>query len=58
MKQQCVRVGHFTIISGHYFANYIKIFLKAEVQTVILRCLTSLNLNWYNSYDTKRKKRK
>ena len=28
------------------------------VQTVILWCLTGLNLNWYNSYDTKRKSAK
>ena len=31
------------------------IFHKTEIQTVILRCLMSLNLNWYKSYDTKRK---
>jgi hypothetical protein len=28
------------------------IFHKTEIQTVILRCLTSLNFNWYKSYDT------
>ena len=39
----------------HY---YIIIFDKAEIQTVILRCLTSLNLNWYKSYDTKPKNTK
>ena len=39
-----------------FFANYMFIFHKTEIQTVILRCLTSLNLNWYKSYDTKRKK--
>ena len=38
-----------------FFANYMFIFHKTEMQTVILRCLTSLNLNWYKSYDTKRK---
>ena len=27
-----------------FFANYIFIFHKTEIQTVILRCLTSLNL--------------
>ena len=29
------------------------IFQITEIQMVILRCLTSLNLNWYKSYDTK-----
>ena len=28
---------------------------KTEVQTVILRCLTRVNVNWYKSYDTKGK---
>ena len=41
-----------------FFANYIFIFHKTEIQTVILRCLTSLNLDWYRSYDTKRKNTK
>jgi len=40
------RVGHFTTISGHSIANYINIFHKTEVPTVILRCLMSLNINW------------
>ena len=35
------------------FANYMNIFHKTEIQTVILRCSTSLKLNWYKSYDTK-----
>ena len=39
-------------------ANYMFIFHKTEIQTVILRCLTSLNLNWYKSYDTKPKNAK
>ena len=34
------------------------IFHKTEVQTVILRCLTSVNLNWYKRHDTKRKNAK
>ena len=42
--------GHFTTISGHFFANYMFIFHKTEVQTVILRCLTSLNFNWFKGY--------
>ena len=45
--------SHFTIISGHFFANYVNIFHKTEIQTVILRCLMSLKLNWCKSYDTK-----
>ena len=47
--------GHFTTICGHFFAKYMFIFHKTEIQTVILRCLTSLNLNWYKSYDTEGK---
>ena len=38
-----------------FFGNCIIIFDKTEIQTVILRCLTSLNLNWYKSYNTKPK---
>ena len=38
-----------------FFANCIFIFHKTEVQTVILKCLRSLNPNWFKSYDTKRK---
>ena len=38
-----------------FFANYIFIFHKTEVRTIILKCITSLNPNWYKSYDTKRK---
>ena len=38
-------------ISGHSIANYINIFHKTEVPTVILRCLMSQNLNWIISYD-------
>ena len=33
-----------------FFAKYMVIFHKTDIQTVILRCLTSLNLNWYKSY--------
>ena len=42
---------HFSSISGHFLANYMSIFHKTEIQTVILRCLVSLNLNWVKSYD-------
>ena len=38
-----------------FFANCVLIFHKTEIQTVILRCLIILNLNWYNTYDTKPK---
>merc|ERR1711997_1267087 len=41
-----------------FFANYIFVFHKTEIQTVILRCLTSLNLNWYKRYDKKHKNAK
>ena len=47
--------GRFTTISDHFFVNYMKIFHKTEILTVILRCLTCLNLNWIKSYDTKLK---
>ena len=40
-------------ISGHLCANYMKIFHKTEIQTVILRCLGHLNLNWIKSYNIK-----
>ena len=40
------------LINGR-FANYINIFHKTEVETVILRFLRSLNINWFTSYDTK-----
>ena len=38
-------------ISGHFFANYLTIFHKKEVKTVILRCLVCLNPNWIKSCD-------
>ena len=43
--------GHFTTIYGHFSANCNNVFHKAEVQTVILRCLVYLYLNWIKSYD-------
>jgi hypothetical protein len=43
--------GRFTIISGHFFAIYMKIFHKTEVQMVNLRCLVCLNHNWIKSND-------
>ena len=47
--------GHFMTISGHFFVNYMNIFHKTEISTVILRCLTYLNLNWIKSYNIKHK---
>ena len=39
-----------------FVAKDMVIFHKTEIQTVILRCLTSLNLNWFQRYDKKCKK--
>ena len=39
--------GYVRTISGHFCANYMKIFHKTEVQTVILMCLMGQNLNWF-----------
>ena len=42
--------AHFTNISGHFSANCMVIFHKTEVQRVILRCSTGLNLDWLKIY--------
>ena len=42
---------HFKTIFGRFVTNYIKIFCKTKVQTVILRCLLSQNLKWVKSYN-------
>ena len=34
-----------------FFANYMNIFHKTEIQTVILRCIVGLNPNWIKSND-------
>ena len=47
--------GHFVTISSHSFASYQKIFQKTEVQKIILRWLTGLNLYWFKSHAIKRK---
>ena len=39
-----ITIAKFTIISGPFFANCMSIFNKIEVQTVILVCLTGINL--------------
>ena len=50
MKMTKLGVGHFTSISGHFFANNINNFHKTEVLMVIMRCLMGLNLDWVKSY--------
>ena len=50
--------GNFMMISGHFCANCMSIFQKIEIQTVILSCWTSLNHDWYNSFDSNAKKKK
>ena len=49
-KQMTITIAHFTTISGHFSANCMFIFHKKEVQTVILRCLTGLNIDWFKNY--------
>ena len=49
-KQMLLLNNCYKIVSGHFFAVFILIFHKTEVHTVILRCLTGLNLNWCKSY--------
>ena len=43
--------SRFTTISSLFFDNYLYIFHKTEAQTVILRCLVYLYLDWIKSYD-------
>ena len=57
-KKIAIDKQSFQTMSGHSFANYMFIFHKTEIQTVLLRCLRSLNLNWYKSYDKKPKNAK
>ena len=38
--------GHFTTNFGHFFGNYINIFQKTEIQTLILKYLVSQIPNW------------
>jgi hypothetical protein len=49
-KQMTITNAHFMTISGHFSTNCIFIFHKNEVQTVILRCLMGLSLDWFKSY--------
>ena len=55
--QQNLRLikGRFPTLSGLFFAKYINIFHKTEIQTVILKLRMRLNLNWFKSYDKKYK---
>ena len=39
-----------TTISDHFSANCMFIFHKKEVQTVILRCLMGLNIDWFKKF--------
>ena len=43
--------GRLPTLSSHFFANYMNIFHKTEVQTIIFRCWPGLYLNWYKSYE-------
>ena len=44
--------GRFTVIFSH-FLQIMWISFKNEVGTILLRCLLSLNLNWFKSYGKK-----
>ena len=54
-KMTKLGVGHFTSISGHFFAKYSNSFHKTELLMVILKGLTCQTLNWIKSYDTNHK---
>ena len=45
---------YLTNISNHFFTNYMNIFHKTEVHTVILRYWKGSQLNWFKSYGKKR----
>ena len=55
IKNICFKNGHFSTICGHFFGNYIDIFHKTEIQTVILRCWTDLYLNLWHKMQIKLK---
>ena len=50
-----IRVAHSTTISGHFSINCMFIFHKREVQTVILRCWTCPNIDWFEEICLRRK---
>ena len=45
--QMIICVFQYSTTSDHFFTNCMFIFYKTEVQTVILRCLTGLNLEFW-----------
>ena len=49
-KQMTITIANFTTISGHFSPNCMFISYKKEVQTVILRCLMGLNIDWFKNY--------
>ena len=44
--QMIICVFQYSTTSDHFFTNCMFIFYKTEVQTVVLRCLTGLNLEF------------
>ena len=50
----CCFSTHVHNLAGIFKEN-LNASKEAEVQTVILRCWTGLKLNWFKSYDAKRK---
>ena len=48
--QMTILYFNILTIFGHFFANCMVIFQKTEFQTVILRCLTGLHLDWFRHY--------
>ena len=53
LKRMTITIVNFTTISGHFFAKYMSIFHKTEVQTVILVYLKGLKSDWFKGYNTK-----
>ena len=47
--------GCFTTISSHFFGYPHNILHKTEIQMIILRCWTAVNLNRFKSYDRNEK---
>ena len=50
--------GCFTTTCRQILEHYVKSVHKNVTPTVIMRCWTGLNLNWFKSYDTNAQKRK
>ena len=49
IRNSRVHLSCSTTISGHFFDICMAIFHRAEVQTVILRCLMGLNLEFWKN---------